>query len=88
MAKPAATGEVRKLRVTYRTTQNPDGTVTVESYGPLSRLWRAVRIAWALVLLLATVILLAHAQWSTAAVSLLAGAIILPRVRKKNHGVP
>ena len=82
LVAPTATGEVRTLRVTYRTTQNPDGTVTVESYGPLSRIWRAVRIAWAVVLLLVSIVLLAHAEWPGAGFAFLASAIVLPSVRR------
>lgn len=69
------------MKRTYKTTDNPDGSVTVESTGPGSRLWRGIRFMAALPFLVAAPVSLFQGHFSTAAVALLVGAIIFPRTR-------
>lgn len=69
------------MKRTYKSTENPDGSVTVESTGPISRAWRVIRVLIALPFLVAVIAFLVHGQIGEAVVSLIIGALILPRRR-------
>lgn len=70
------------MKRTYRTTQNADGSVTVESHGPLARLWLATRLVWAIVFIAAAIALAVEGQWGTGGFAFIVGAILLPSAKK------
>jgi len=70
------------MRRTYWTTQNADGSTTVESQGPVGRAWRAGRIVWALIFILTAIIAATQGAWSTSGIALIIGALILPNFAK------
>lgn len=70
------------MKRTYSTTRNADGSVTVESHGPLARLWLATRLVWAVVFIAATIALAVQGQWGTGGFALIVGAMLLPSAKK------
>ena len=69
------------MRRTYWYSGRADGGVDVVSRGPAGRLWRLVRVAWAVLFILAAIICVVHGQWGPGGLSLLVGAIVMPTRR-------
>lgn len=73
------------MRRTYWTTERADGGLDVESRGPIWRTWHVIRILVACLFILGALGCLFTGQWGASAVSLLVGALWMPRRTSKGE---
>lgn len=73
------------MRRTYWTTERADGGTEVYSRGPVARAWHVVRILVACLFIFGALGCLFTGQWGASAVSLLVGAVVMPRRTSKGE---
>lgn len=71
-----------EMRLTYRKTQSPDGSTTIETPSVVGAAWRVIRWAVAFLFFLTALGALINTDWSTAGWCIVLALLFIPRVKR------